>query len=140
MAKPHSLSYQAETFAILPSTTFVKERSIIEEWGLWLKSEETSCSLFVSIIFFKSDFEAFDNELFISSTERFFLDEKTNSTKETFGVGTLIEIPSTLPFNPGITSPRDFVAPVVVGIIELGALLALLKSLWELSNNFWSAV
>jgi len=92
--------------------------------------------LLVSKIFFNSDFEAFDNELFISSTERFFLDEKTNSTKETFGVGTLIEIPSTLPFSSGITSPRDFVAPVVVGIIELGALLALLKSLCELSNNF----
>ena len=39
---------------------------------------------------------------------------------DTLGVGTLIEIPSTLPFNSGITSPRDFVAPVVVGIIELG--------------------
>ena len=75
------------------------------------------------------DFEAFENALFISSTERFFLEEKTNSTNETLGVGTLIEIPSTLPFKSGITSLRDFVAPVVVGIIELGALLALLKSL-----------
>jgi len=98
------------------------------EWELWLKSVEISCSWLVSKIFFNSDFEAFDNELFISSTERFFLDEKTNSTKETFGVGTLIEIPFTLPFSSGITSPRDLVAPVVVGIIELGALLALLKS------------
>jgi len=110
------------------------------EWGLWLKSAEISCSLLISKIFFNSDFEAFDNELFISSTEIFFLDEKTNSTKETFGVGTLIEIPSTLPFSWGITSPRDFVAPVVVGIMELGALLALLKSLCELSNYFWSDV
>ena len=101
----------------------------------WLKSAETSCSLLVSKIFFNSDFEAFDNELFISSTERFFLDEKTNSTKETFGVGTLKETPSIFPFSSGITSPRDFVAPVVVGMIELGAPLALLKSLCELSNN-----
>ena len=71
-AKPHSLSYQAETFAILASITFVNERSIIAEWGLWLKSAEISCSLLVSKIFFNSDFEAFDNELFIFSTERFF--------------------------------------------------------------------
>ena len=129
MAKPHSLSYQAETFAILLSTTLVKDRSTIEECGSWLKSEETSCSLLVFKIFFNSDFEAFINELFISYTVMFFFEEKINSIKETFGVGTLIETPSTFPFNSGITSPRDLVAPVVVGIIELGALLALLKSL-----------
>ena len=129
------LSYQAETFAILPSATLVKEISTIEECGLWLKSEETSCSLVVSKMFFNSDFEAFKNELFISSTVIFFFEEKTNSTKETLGVGTLIEIPSTLPFKLGITSPRDLVAPVVVGIIEFGALLARLKSLCELSSS-----
>ena len=66
------------------------------------------------------------NELFISFSVIFFFEEKTNSTKETFGVGTLIEIPSTLFFRLGITSPSDLVAPVVVGIIEFGALLALL--------------
>ena len=88
-----------------------------------------------SRIFFNFDFAAFIKALFIFSVVKFFDEENTNSTKETFGVGTLIEIPSTLPFKSGITSPRDFVAPVVVGIIEFVALLALLKSLCELSNN-----
>ncbi len=89
----------------------------------------------MSKIFFSCDFEASTNELFIFSTVISFFEEKTSSTKETFGVGTLIEIPSTFPFKSVITSPRDLVAPVVVGIIELGALLALLKSLCELSNS-----
>ena len=75
------------------------------------------------------------NELFIFSTLKVFDEEKTNSIKDTLGVGTLIEIPSILSFKLGITSPRDFVAPVVGGIIELGAPLALLRSLCELSNN-----
>ena len=86
-------------------------------------------------IFFNSDFEVFKNELFIFSTDKLLFEEKTNSTNETLDVGTRIETPSTLPFSFGITLPRDFVVPVVVGIIELGALLALLKSLCELSNN-----
>ena len=63
MAKPHSLSYQADTFAILPSTTLVNDKSTIEECGSWLKSEETSCSSLVSKIFFNSDFDDFINEM-----------------------------------------------------------------------------
>ena len=66
----------------------------MEEWGSWLKSEETNCSLLVSNIFFSSDFEDFINESFIFFIVISFFEEKTNSTKETFGVGTLIEIPS----------------------------------------------
>ena len=97
-------------------------------------------SFYLSKIFFSFDFEAFRKELFIFSAVKFFDEENTNSTRDTLGVGTLIEIPSTLPFNSVKTSPRDFVAPVVVGIIELGPLRALLKSLWELSNNLWSVV
>jgi len=83
--------------------------------------------LFVSKIFFSFDFEAFKKELFIFSAVKFFDEENTNSTSDTLGVGTLIEIPSILFFRLGITSPSDFVAPVVVGIIELGALLDLLN-------------
>jgi len=44
-----------------------------------LKSEETRGSLFVSKIFFNFDFEAFINELFISSAVKFFDEENTNS-------------------------------------------------------------
>src|SRR5438270_7517425 len=41
---PHSLSYQASTFTHRSPTTFVYPASTIEEWGLPLKSAETSSS------------------------------------------------------------------------------------------------
>ena len=40
------------------------------------------------------------------------------SISETFGVGTRIEVPSSLPFSSGSTRPTAFAAPVEVGIIE----------------------
>ena len=40
-----------------------------------------------------------------------FFEQKTNSTKETFGVGTLIATPSNLPFRDGIISPIALVLP-----------------------------
>ena len=53
----------------------------------------------------------------------------TKSVTEPSGTGTLNDIPSSFPFNSGITSPTVFAAPVVVGTILTAALLALLKSL-----------
>ena len=47
-----------------------------------------------------------------------FLVQKTNSTNETFGVGTLIATPSSFPFKDGIISPIAFEAPVEVGTID----------------------
>ena len=44
--------------------------------------------------------------------------QKTSSIKETFGVGTLIAIPSNFPFKDGIISPIAFEAPVEVGTID----------------------
>ena len=76
----------------------------------------------------------------IAFTDNFFFDVKTKSTKETFGVGTLIAKPSTLPFRSGMISSRDFEAPVEVGTIDCPADRALLKSLWELSKSLWSDV
>ncbi len=38
------------------------------------------------------------------------------STTDTFGVGTRIEVPSSLPASSGMTRPTAFAAPVVVGI------------------------
>ena len=75
------------------SITFVNEVSTIAELGLWLKSEDTRGSLLVSKIFFNFDFEAFIKELFIFSAVKLFGEENTNSIKDTFGVGTLIETP-----------------------------------------------
>ena len=54
---------------------------------------------------------------------------QTKSTRETVGVGTLTENPFNLPSNCGKTFATAFAAPVVVGIIDSAAALALLKSL-----------
>ena len=43
------------------------------------------------------------------------------STTETFGVGTRIATPSSLPFSSGSTRPIAFAAPVEVGIIDIAA-------------------
>jgi hypothetical protein len=46
---------------------------------------------------------------------------KVRSTTETFGVGTRIEEPSSLPLSSGSTSPTARAAPVVVGIMDIAA-------------------
>ena len=68
------------------------------------------------------------------------LSSQTRSTIETVGVGTLIDIPLSLPSSSGITIEMAFAAPVVVGIRFSAPALALLGSLWELSMMFWSFV
>ena len=55
--------------------------------------------------------------------------DSVKSIKDTFGVGTLIAVPSSFPFNSGRTKLKAFAAPVDVGIIDIAAPLALLKSL-----------
>ena len=57
----------------------------------------------------------------ISSTEVARLARNLKSTTETFGVGTRIETPSSLPLSSGSTRPTALAAPVVVGIIESAA-------------------
>ena len=64
----------------------------------------------------------------------FFLDKKVRSISETFEVGTLIAVPSNLPFIFGKTRPIAFAAPVEVGIKESVAVLALLRSLCKVSR------
>ena len=49
-------------------------------------------------------------------------------------------VPSNLPFNSGKTRPTALAAPVDVGIIELDAVLALLRSECIESRIFWSDV
>ena len=58
------------------------------------------------------------------------------SIRETFGVGTLIAVPSNLPFKLGKTKLIAFAAPVDVGIIAPSVDLALLKSLCNVSKVF----
>ena len=59
----------------------------------------------------------------------FFLLVNVKSMRDTFGVGTLIAVPSNLPLSLGSTKLIAFSAPVEVGIMDSAAALALLKSL-----------
>ena len=137
----HSLSYQLNTLPNLPSITWVWVKSKFEEEGLWLKSFETKGSEYTLKIPIKFlDLDAALIALFIVSTDILFLETNLKSIKDTFGVGTLIAVPSNFPDYSGITSPTAFAAPVEVGIIDKAAALALLKSGWKVSRTLWSPV
>src|SRR6267378_5579759 len=68
LEKPHSLSYQEDTFTSVPSATRVRVASKIELAGLWLKSDETSGSVLYSRIPFRSPSQACFTAWFTSST------------------------------------------------------------------------
>ena len=71
---------------------------------------------------------------------RFFSRRAVRSTSETFGVGTRIAMPSSLPAIAGSTSLSAFAAPVVVGIIDSAAARARRRSLCGRSRICWSFV
>ena len=68
------------------------------------------------------------NAALISSTEVLRDSSAVRSTSETFGVGTRIDVPLSLPFSSGITSPIIFAAPVDDGIMLNAAARARRKS------------
>ena len=78
--------------------------------------------------------------LLISTTVAGLLSCTVRSTRDTFGVGTRTAIPLSFPSSWGRTSATAFAAPVVVGIMERAADLALLRSLWGKSRSLWSPV
>ena len=93
----------------------------IEERGSWLKSSETfgasvkprmplSCCSAARLI-----------APLISSLLVAFLATNLKSITETFGVGTRIETPSSLPLSSGSTRPTALAAPVEVGIMYSAA-------------------
>ena len=59
---------------------------------------------------------------------------------ETFGVGTRMDEPSSLPFSSGSTRPNALAAPVEVGIIDSAAARARYRSLCIVSSVGWSPV
>ena len=89
---------------------------------------------------FKSLNEAFSTYELISLSEVDFEDSNVRSTTETFGVGTLIATPSSLPSSSGITNPTARAAPVDVGIIFIAADLERYKSECIVSRVGWSPV
>ena len=73
-------------------------------------------------------FEESKTRLLRSSADADLFVVKHKSTMETFVVGTLIANPSSFQLSSGITNPTAAAAPVLVGIIDWVADLALLKS------------
>ena len=83
--------------------TWVWVKSNIELWGLWLKSLETNGAEFVASMPFNGPFAALLIASLILSAVTSFLGTNVRSIKDTFGVGTLIAVPSNLPLRLGKT-------------------------------------
>src|ERR1041384_6768788 len=101
--------------------TLVYAASTIEECALPLKSIDTSSSVENARMFFSGPSAAAFSAPFTSSALVFLSTIAARSTTDTFGVGTRMAKPSSLPFRSGSTSPTATAAPVVVGIIERAA-------------------
>ena len=134
------MSYQATTFAILPSITIVKSASTIELRASPLKSLDTNGKSDTPRIPFNSPSAALRNAALMLSLVASFSSSTTKSVTDTFGVGTRRAKPFNLPFNSGNTKATAFAAPVVVGIIDIAAARARRKSLCGASNTRWSLV
>ena len=100
----------------------------MEEWVSPIMSDETIGSSVYDNISLKSSYAACFSVLLISSLVTSFSNVTTKSIMEPSLTGTLKAMPSNFTFSSGITS-MDFVPPVVVGIIDSTADLALLRSL-----------
>src|SRR3989344_1868920 len=119
--KPHSLSYQVRTRPRPPSIIWVCGRAAVDEAGLWLKSMDTSGSLVTASTPFSAPLAAASSASLIWATVTDFEGTNFRSTTETFGVGTRIDEPSSLPARAGITRPSALAAPVEVGIMDMAA-------------------
>ena len=109
--------------------------SVTFEDILWLKSIETKGKLLVPRTPLRGPLSAAEEiALLISSILVSLLGVKVKSISDTFCVGTLTDVPSSLPFNSGRTSPTAFAAPVDVGIMEEDAVLDLCRSSWSVST------
>src|SRR5258708_33376255 len=97
LEKPHSLSYQAQTFTSVPSDTRVRPASRMALAGLWVKSEDTSGARVYSSRPFKSVSEACFTAWVTSSTLVGLFATNERSTRETLLAGTRIQQTSSLP-------------------------------------------
>src|SRR6185436_10422494 len=120
--------------------TLVYGASTIDEFALPLKSIETSSSSEYARMPFRAPLAASFNAALTSSPVVFLSRMAARSTTDTFGVGTRMAKPSSLPFRAGSTSPTADAAPVVVGIIDSAAARARRRSLCGRSSSCWSLV
>src|SRR5689334_7313856 len=109
--KPHSLSYQLDTFTRRPDT-LVSVASNVDEAGLWLKSIETSGAELYPRMPFSAPSDASFMIAFTSSTVVSRLAMNDRSTIDTLMFGARIASPSSLPFRSGSTKPTTHVAPL----------------------------
>src|SRR5579871_609416 len=101
--------------------TLVYSASTIDEFGLPLKSIDTSGAVEYARIPFIGPSAAALKAPFTSSAVVFLLSTAARSTTDTLGVGTRMAKPSSRPLSSGSTSPTATAAPVVVGIIDNAA-------------------
>ena len=106
--KPHSLSYQENPDKA--SFDDLRLGQIEDRAGLWLKSIETSGSSLVSSTPFREPVAACWIAPLISAISVSRAASNLKSMSETIGVGTRMEVPSSLPFQLGKTD-RPFAAP-----------------------------
>ena len=124
---------------MLPNT-LVESESKIHECGLPTISIDTRGSSEYSNTPFSSPSAAFLKAAFTSFTVTGLLNKQVISTIEPSATGTRMAVPPILPSNAGNIFAIALPAPVVVGIIETAAALALRKSLCGASCKRWSPV
>ena len=100
-----------------PGITRVWSRCTTADAGWWLKSLDTSGRSFTSrtLPMLAPDWLVATKSVFSASASMTSRGWKTRSTADTFGVGTRIATPSSLPASSGRTSPTACAAPVVEG-------------------------
>src|SRR5438874_7550753 len=139
--KPHSLSYQDSTRTKVLSSTWVWVTSKVELCESWLKSTETVAALLMPTMpWNRFDFAACSISELTSSAVVSRVASNLKSISDTFGVGTRIAVPSSLPLRAGSTRPTARAAPVEVGIKDRAAARARRRSLCSVSCRLWSPV
>src|SRR5947207_5812124 len=119
LEKPHSLSYHERTRTKVLSSTWVWVTSNVELCGSWLKSTDTVGALLMPTMPLRRfDFAASSISALTSSAEVSRAASNLKSISETLAVGTRIDVPSSLLFNAGNTSP---VAPAPRDDVGLSA-------------------
>ena len=104
---------------MLPSMTLVWSMWKIDECGSWLKSWLTSLLVGVAEdALERAVGRGADRVVDLFGRWCRALASKVRSTTETFGVGTRIATPSSLPSSSGSTRPTALAAPVEVGIMS----------------------
>src|SRR5207245_9095353 len=108
---PHSLSYQLTTLAQSPASMAVSGASTIDEWGSFLKSDETSSSWLTARMPRSSPLAASSNAALMSSAVVVLPRRTVRSPTDTSTIGTRNHVPANLPATQGSTAATARVPP-----------------------------